>query len=66
MMLLENKYNIGDIVFLKTDNDQCERIVTALFITKGEIQYQLSYGSETQYHYDFEISKNKNVLKSTS
>ena len=64
MMLVDLKYNIGDFVFLKTDTEQNERIVTAILITKNDIQYQLSFGSESQYHYDFEISSEKNILKS--
>ena len=57
MLMIENKYNIGDYVKLKTDDDSRTRIVTALKIISdvGVILYELSCGTEISYHYDFEI-----------
>jgi hypothetical protein len=66
MMLIENKFNIGDTVYLKTDTDQNERIVTGLNIRLNSISYALSCGENESYHYEFEISKEKNILKKNS
>lgn len=60
-MLLENKYNLGDLVYLKTDVDQELRMVTAIQVCldKGMI-YSLSLGANETKHYELEISKTKN------
>lgn len=66
-MVVDNKYNFGDIVFLATDNDQNQRIVTGISILPGDvILYDLSYGSCNSSHYEFEITAEKNVLASST
>jgi len=62
-MLLDNKFNIGDTVFLKTDTQQNERLVTGINIRQSGITFALSYGSNESWHYDFEISLEKDVIK---
>ena len=59
-------FEIGEIAFLRTDIDQRERLVTGVLIRPGGVMYELSYGSENSYHYDFEISKKRDTLKSLS
>ena len=67
MMVLENKYNIGDFVYLTTDTEQKKWVVTRLSVGSSEIVYELSLGGEISGHYDFEISTEKDiVMKSTS
>jgi hypothetical protein len=61
-MNVDNIFNLEDIVYLKTDKDQCERIVTGLRISKYDIIYQLNCGDNESCHYDFEISDEVNVL----
>ena len=63
MMIIENKFNISDKVFLDTDTEQKERIVIELIIRNEGISYGLSCGTEVSYHFDFEIKKEKNILK---
>lgn len=65
-MIIENEYNIGDSVYLKTDNDQNERIVSGVLIRKTHILYYLVCGTNESAHYDFELTVNKDVLKTTS
>ena len=63
-MVIENKYDIGQVVYLKTDPDQLARIVISMEIyAQGEIQYKLSCGSNFSYHYDFEITEEKDSTK---
>ena len=65
MIKIDNKFNIGDIVYLKTDKEQEERIVCGITIyNKGELMYKLSCGLDDSSHYEFEITNQKNVLKS--
>lgn len=63
MMIIDNKYDFGDEVYLKTDADQLLRIVTAIHAhPSGQIIYQLSCGTMSSEHYDFEISREVNEL----
>ena len=59
MMLLDNKHNIGDIVYLKTDTDQSERIITAIQLNANGLIYMLVCGATETWHYDMEISLEK-------
>jgi hypothetical protein len=64
MIKIDNKFNIGDIVYLKTDKDQDERIVCAITVYKnGDLVYKLSCGIDDSSHYEFEMTKEKNILK---
>ncbi|MEW6006131.1 MAG: hypothetical protein AB1695_12535 [Stygiobacter sp.] len=59
MILLDNKYNIGDIVYLKTDPDQVERMITAIQLNANGIIYRLVCGTTETWHYDIEINVEK-------
>lgn len=66
MMFIENKFDFGQTVYLKTDTDQLPRVVTQMSINpNGSISYQLSQGAAASWHWDFEISEEKNVIVST-
>lgn len=57
-------YKLGDTVYLKTDIDQYERIITAICLRIGNIKtYELAFGENTSWHYDIEMTIEKNVLK---
>ena len=62
-MLIDNKFNIGDKVYLVTDEDQKERVVTGFYFRQTGITYGLNFGTYESWHYDFEITLEKNVLK---
>lgn len=60
MKIIENNYEIGNEVYLKTDPDQNFRIVTGFLIRQKEfILYELSCGTESSWHYEYEININK-------
>lgn len=64
MMVIDNKFNHGDIVFLATDPDQYPRLITGITIKpNGLLLYQLSINMQTSWHYDFEVTASKDVLK---
>lgn len=65
-MIIENKFQIGQIVFLKTDREQFERIITGICIRMNGMSYELSFGNSTSWHFDFEISIEKNILIATT
>lgn len=54
---------IGDLVYIKTDPEQRERMVTGITIRQNSIQYALSYGTTESWHYPIELSKDKNIIK---
>jgi hypothetical protein len=66
MMLIENKFDFGQTVYLKTDPEQFARIVCSFIVTPTGILYKVCFGMQESEHYDFEISLEKNeVLKVT-
>lgn len=67
MMVIDNKYGFGQEVYLKTDTDQKLRIITGMLLRpNGLVSYELSCGIDSRWHYDFEISTEKNVLMTTT
>lgn len=62
-MTINNKYDIGELVFLKTDTEQLERIVYAIEIRSTGLLYSLCCGTTTSHHYDFEINRDKDIIK---
>lgn len=63
--MLDNQYDIGDIVYLVTDEHQLARVVTAICIRGNLITYELSCGSWTPtWHLELELSPSKDILKS--
>jgi hypothetical protein len=63
MMVINNKFEIGDTVYLITDKEQEPRLVTELIIRPGGlIVYGCSLCQETSEHYDFELSKEKDYV----
>ena len=62
MMLIDLEFEIGSFVYLKTDQEQQKRIVTSVLVTDKDIVYILNQGVEESRHYDYEISKEVDVL----
>lgn len=61
-MEVNNKFNIEECVFLITDDDQRTRIVTGFQVSNNGILYRLAYGVTDSWHFEYEISKEKNYL----
>jgi hypothetical protein len=60
-MQIDNVFEIGQTVYLKTDEDQKPRMVVSFEVfAVGEILYKLMSGTYQSHHYDFEISETKN------
>ena len=60
------KFKIGDIVYLRTDIDQYARYVTGIMTRETGIAYEVSFGTETSFHYGFELNKERDIIKTTS
>lgn len=67
MMCIENDFELGDEVYLKTDTDQEKRIITCILVKPGDkLMYELSYRSSTSNHYDFEFTYQPDVILKTT
>jgi hypothetical protein len=58
-MKIETEYNLSEIVFLITDNEQLQRIITGIQISCNQVVYRLACGTVESWHYDFEFVKEK-------
>jgi hypothetical protein len=65
-MKIDTEYDLGDTVYLRTDEYQKERIVTRIQITQGNVMYNVSCGTEDSWHYDFELSTERDVMKTST
>jgi hypothetical protein len=70
-MISENEnhtpFKLGEIVYLATDPDQHPRMVTGINIRGTGAYYGLAFGSkEETWHYDFEITSERDIVKLTS
>ncbi len=61
-MMIDNEYEVGDIVYLKTDEEQLQRIVSGIDIRPGVLIYRVSCGIVDSSHYDFEMTREKSYL----
>lgn len=60
-MIIENKFNIGQTVYLLTDEDQKPRLITSIIVNKYDLLYQMNNGTLQSTHYDYEISEEKQL-----
>jgi len=60
-----SKYDFGDIVYLKTDPEQLERMVTGFTVRPNNTVMLLltTSDSEETSHFEWEVSINKNITK---
>lgn len=65
-MIIDNKFNFGDIVYLKTDKEQLPRMVVRFAVSQNDVLYILAQGTTETTHYYSEISETKDVILSTS
>ncbi len=62
-MRIENKFEISDTVYLRTDENQLARLVTGIRIRpQGVLLYELSQGTHESVHYEFELSEDRDIL----
>lgn len=65
MMVVDNKFEIGDLVYIKTDIDQRARLVTGITLRICGMVYELSLSENVSNHFDFEISSERDFVLST-
>jgi len=55
-------YDIGDVVYIKTDEFQKKRVVTGISIKHNGVIYVVTHCTDESYHYDFELSRSEDLL----
>jgi hypothetical protein len=61
-MLVDNKFEIGNIVYCVCDIEQLPRIITAITLrANGYIEYECSYGTSSSVQSQLEISTQKTI-----
>ena len=62
-MMIDFKFAFSDIVYLKTDTDQTPRQVLQVSASPpNSVQYQLGQGDRASWHYELEISREKDLI----
>ena len=61
-MTIDNKFEIGQIVYLITDKEQYQRIVTGITVRESGIVYTVAIEMSESYHMGFEMSNEVNQL----
>lgn len=61
-MIVENKYEIGQIVYLVTDPEQVPRMVTQVIVSPTGVFYKLAQGTVDGDYYEIEISAEKTFV----
>lgn len=66
MIIIENKFELGQCVYLKTDPEQRERMVIQIAVggNNDNIRYCIISGTADTWHYDIELTVEKNILVS--
>lgn len=66
MMIIDNKFEMSSSIYLKTCKEQSERIITGILVNPIGITYRVSFGSTESWHYEIELSSEKNILAATT
>lgn len=67
MIVVENQYEIGQTVYLRTDTDQVAHIVTAIVINPGNsLSYEIVICNTMSKHNEFELSPEPDHIIKTS
>lgn len=57
MMIIDNKFDLKEFVYIKTDPDQLKRIITAIIVCPdNSYLYECTLGAAATKHYDFELA----------
>jgi hypothetical protein len=59
---LEVSHYYGDVVYIKTDTEQNPGIIVGFSIYAGHLYYVVSRNGEEAMFNDFELSKSKDIL----
>ncbi len=61
MMLLLNEFNIGQIVYLRTDKEQHKRMVVEIHVMPYNYKYRVACGNDECIAYEIELSSEPDI-----
>jgi hypothetical protein len=61
-MKIDEAFPIGSCVYIKTDSDQKERLITGIQVRPIGLIYIAALEGTESFHYEMELSDEKNVL----
>lgn len=60
-------FKISQTAYLKTDKDQIPRVITGISLRPhNSVTYALAHGSQETWHYDFEMSLERDIILATT
>lgn len=62
MMVIENMFDIGQEIYLKTDPNQDKRLVCQIAVLPMGLLYKVCMGTISSDHYEFEMSTEKQLI----
>lgn len=61
-MVIDNKFDIGQLVYLITDNEQKPRIITGVTIgPNSHVTYRVTNSTDETWHYEMELTDEENI-----
>jgi hypothetical protein len=57
---MNSKFEMGQIIFLITDPDQNQRMITGWIVRPSGVVYYVTFGTLESCHYEIEIGTEKN------
>lgn len=61
-MIIDNKFNIGDRVYLVTDKEQLPYMVVEIYVGLGALSYKIVSGCFDYTAYEMELSAERDTL----
>ena len=65
-IVIDNKFEIGEFVYLITDPEQLQRVITGIVVRPAGVLYYATCCERETGHYGFELTKEKNILTTTT
>ena len=65
-MVIDNVFEIADIVYLKMDKEQLARMVTGILIGPNGLTYRIANGISDTWQLQIELSKEKDFILTTT
>lgn len=66
-MHINNQFDLGDIVYLKTEVEQLPHIIVGIQVcADGGLIYKCSQGTDVDWHYEVEMTEEINVSLKTN
>lgn len=62
-MEIKTKYGLGQLVYLITDSEQLDRMITGIKVNPNGLVYTLAQGVNETYHFEIELSSRRNIVK---